>query len=52
MAKRVYLFGIGSPAWIRRDPRGAASIPGVVGSPAWRLAMGKPKRRKHRRRRR
>lgn len=50
--RRVYLFGIGSPAWIRRDLRGAAHVPGVIGSRAWNLAAGKTKPKRRRRRKR
>lgn len=48
--RRLYLFGIGSPDWIRRDVRGAALVPGVVGSAAWRKATGAKKKRRRRRR--
>lgn len=55
MAKKrakVYLFGIGSPAWMRKaGQRSVANIPGVRGSAEYAQAFltGKPKRRKRRR---
>ena len=52
MAKRkAYLFGIGSPDWMRKvGKQGVASIPGVRASSEFAEAFGvKPKRKRRRR---
>lgn len=52
--RKVYLFGIGSPDWMRQaGQRSVASIPGVRQSKEYAEAFlsGKPKKKRRRRRR-